>query len=87
MSSMHVIKIHCHLYFRTLTLRFTVQVRISLDTSLCMVRERGAPRATGDWCRDGSVPAGRGDLVRFPYAVVEIKLQDEEECPAWVQVR
>lgn len=28
-----------------------VQVRISMDTQLCMVKEAGGPRAPGDWCR------------------------------------
>ncbi|KAL4433860.1 hypothetical protein ABPG75_000301 [Micractinium tetrahymenae] len=57
-------------------------VRISLDTQLHMVREHGAPRAPGDWCRDMAAPLPPHDAVYFPYAVVEIKLQ--EAPPAWV---
>lgn len=113
-------------------------MRISLDADLFMVKEAGAPRMPGDWCRwDGSSEWGRGercslggpthvvyaavltasiptafaaqhweshhnarrwvppacrdmnaaaapgDIVRFPYAVVEIKLQTEP--PAWLE--
>lgn len=58
-------------------------VRISIDTELCMANELGAPRAPGDWCRDMSAPIGPGDLVHFPYAVVEIKLQAKP--PPWVK--
>lgn len=110
-----------------------LQVRISLDTQLHMVREHGAPAVPGDWCRQGAgtrsitvgpwaeadleasrarmhewpvllkclptdtrdalhrAPSTRRDMaaplpahdaVYFPYAVVEIKLQ--EAPPDWV---
>ncbi|GLI63728.1 hypothetical protein VaNZ11_006791, partial [Volvox africanus] len=62
----------------------TNAVRISLDTQLAMTRELGAPRAPGGWCRDPSITVRHEDVVRFPYAVLEIKLQDEDSCPAWV---
>lgn len=52
-------------------------VRISIDTDLKMVRERGAPRREGDWCRDMAAPLPPCDVVDFPYAVLEVKLQDE----------
>lgn len=57
-------------------------VRISLDTQLHMVREHGAPAVPGDWCRDMAAPLPAHDAVYFPYAVVEIKLQ--EAPPDWV---
>ncbi|PNH00668.1 Vacuolar transporter chaperone 4 [Tetrabaena socialis] len=67
-------------------LSHTNAVRISLDTQLAMSREAGAPRAPGGWCRDTSLAPARDDVVRFPYAVLEIKLQDEDTCPAWVLI-
>lgn len=50
------------------------QVRISLDTELVFLREAGAPRRSGDWCRDTTAPVGSGDQCRFPHAILEIKL-------------
>jgi len=52
-------------------------VRISIDTDLKMIREKSAPRKSGDWCRDMSCPLGPKDVINFPYAVLEVKLQDE----------
>ncbi|KAG2491701.1 hypothetical protein HYH03_010068 [Edaphochlamys debaryana] len=62
----------------------TNAVRISIDTQLAMSREAGAPRAPGGWCRDDAAPLAPGDVVHFPYAVLEIKLADEDSVPAWV---
>ncbi len=58
-------------------------VRISLDMDMLMIREQQLQH-------DGSLqghsgPLGDGDVVRFPYAVVEIKLQDQE-IPEWIRV-
>ncbi|KXZ43931.1 hypothetical protein GPECTOR_77g28 [Gonium pectorale] len=64
-------------------LSHTNAVRISIDTHLVMTREAGAPRGPGDWCRDTQMAVHRDDVVQFPYAVLEIKLQDEDSCPAW----
>ncbi len=56
---------------------------------LLQVRERGGPVAAGDWCRDlspgCSSPPGPADVVQFPYAILEVKLQ--VEAPQWVKVR
>ncbi len=52
-------------------------VRISIDTDLKMIREKNASRKSGDWCRDMSCPVGDKDIIHFPYAVLEVKLQDE----------
>jgi hypothetical protein len=56
------------------------------------VRERGGAVAPGDWCRDLSggpgaagPPPGPAEVVQFPYAILEVKLQVEP--PAWVKVR
>jgi SPX domain protein involved in polyphosphate accumulation len=72
------------------------RVRISLDTELTMVREDnldGASRAGKNWRRMdigidypfSQLPAG--DVVRFPYAVLEVKLQTQlgQEPPEWVR--
>lgn len=67
------------------------QVRISLDVDLHMIKEAhsgggnvGAiPKLPGDWCRDLSVGIPPKDVVHFPYAVVEIKLQAKP--PQWLK--
>eukprot|EP00890_Picochlorum_soloecismus_P002733 jgi/Picsp_1/3460/NSC_06298-R1_vacuolar transporter chaperone 4 len=57
-------------------------VRISLDTKLCMIKEY--PKDGPYWCRDiGLSPLYQGDVVQFPYGVVEIKLQSSP--PDWVK--
>lgn len=72
------------------------RVRISLDTELTMVREDnfdGKDRTHGNWRRMdigvdwpfSQLPAG--DVERFPYAVLEVKLQTQlgQEPPQWVR--
>lgn len=72
------------------------RVRISLDTSLTMVREDnfdGVERTKGNWRRMdiginypfSNLPAA--DVERFPYAVLEVKLQTQmgQEPPQWVK--
>lgn len=59
-------------------------VRISLDTDLRMVNEKGAYVTEGDWCRDLSRPIYESESVLFPYAILEIKLQVEEK-PEWIE--
>ncbi|KAK2593921.1 vacuolar transporter chaperone [Conoideocrella luteorostrata] len=72
------------------------RVRISLDTELTMVREDnldGRKRAGDNWRRMdigidwpfSQLPAE--DVVRFPYAVLEVKLQTQmgQEPPEWVR--
>ncbi|KAI1166822.1 vacuolar transporter chaperone 4 [Nemania serpens] len=72
------------------------RVRISLDTELTMVREDnldGARRAGDNWRRMdigidwpfSQLPPK--DVVRFPYAVLEVKLQTQhgQEPPEWVR--
>lgn len=72
------------------------RVRISLDTELTMVREDnldGVRRSGDNWRRMdigidwpfSQLPAG--DVVRFPYAVLEVKLQTQhgQEPPEWVR--
>lgn len=72
------------------------RVRISLDTELTMVREDnldGRQRSGDNWRRMdigidwpfSQLPAE--DVVRFPYAVLEVKLQTQmgQEPPEWVR--
>ena len=72
------------------------RVRISLDTELTMVREDnfdGIDRTRGNWRRmDIGVDfpfnqLPESDVERFPYAVLEVKLQTQmgQEPPQWVR--
>lgn len=72
------------------------RVRISLDTELTMVREDnfdGNDRTDGNWRRmDIGVDypflqLPEKDVCRFPYAVLEVKLQTQlgQEPPQWVR--
>lgn len=72
------------------------RVRISLDTELTMVREDnldGVTRSGDNWRRTdigidwpfSKLPPG--DVTRFPYAVLEVKLQTQhgQEPPEWIR--
>ena len=72
------------------------RVRISLDTELSLIREDdfdGRPRAGNNWRRTdigidwpfNQLPDK--DICRFPYAVLEVKLQTQfgQEPPRWVR--
>ncbi|KAJ2706687.1 hypothetical protein H4R19_004989, partial [Coemansia spiralis] len=72
------------------------RVRISLDTELTMVREDpfdGKPRAGDNWRRTDigtDYPFSQlpeEDVCRFPYAILEVKLQTQSgvEPPQWVR--
>lgn len=72
------------------------RVRISLDTELTMVREDnfdGVDRTHGNWRRtDIGVDwpfkqLNEKDVCRFPYAVLEVKLQTQlgQEPPEWIR--
>lgn len=75
-------------YMRTaFQVPFDATVRVSLDTNLCMIVERTEDVVRGDrWYRDPSVPVPKNEITRFPHAVLEVKLQleDENSIPAWV---
>ncbi|GAA5804562.1 hypothetical protein HPULCUR_010062 [Helicostylum pulchrum] len=70
------------------------RVRISLDTELSLIREdnEGKPRSGENWRRmDIGVDypfkqLPESDICRFPYAVLEVKLQTHvgQEPPQWV---
>jgi SPX domain protein involved in polyphosphate accumulation len=64
-------------------------VRFSLDEHMLLLREGGNSNnsgSAGSWCSPleslGQIPGT--DAVRFPYGILEIKLQDKEGAPAWV---
>ncbi|KAK5663320.1 hypothetical protein OQA88_3748 [Cercophora sp. LCS_1] len=72
------------------------RVRISLDTELTMVREDnldGVKRSGDNWRRMDigiDYPFSQlppSDVVRFPYAILEVKLQTQmgQEPPEWVR--
>ena len=72
------------------------RVRISLDTELTMIREDnfdGKDRTNGNWRRTDigiNWPfdnIDEKDVCRFPYAVLEVKLQTQlgQEPPEWVR--
>jgi SPX domain protein involved in polyphosphate accumulation len=64
-------------YYRTAWQRYdSNSVRLSLDEHMLLLREGGQP---GQWCAglegQGQLPGS--DAVRFPYGILEIKLQEE----------
>jgi SPX domain protein involved in polyphosphate accumulation len=61
-------------------------VRVSLDEDMLLIRERDAPMTLGDWCSRAGLdaPLPTRDVVRFPYGILEIKLQ--VEAPEWLTV-
>jgi SPX domain protein involved in polyphosphate accumulation/uncharacterized membrane protein YidH (DUF202 family) len=75
-------------YMRTaFQIPFDATVRVSLDTNLCMISERTKDTLSGQrWYRDPSQAVPLTEITRFPHAVLEIKLQleDESKTPQWV---
>ena len=67
---------------------FDATVRISLDTNLCMISERGYDlQDMKVWHRDPSWNLDRNEITRFPHAVLEIKLElkgGNMTPPQWV---
>ncbi|KAJ3009165.1 vacuolar transporter chaperone [Thoreauomyces humboldtii] len=72
------------------------RVRMSLDTQLCMIREDnggGVVRSGNNWRRTdvGTVfpfnYLANADVIEFPYAVLEVKLESHNgvETPPWVK--
>lgn len=75
-------------YMRTaFQIPFDATVRISLDTNLTLITER-TPEilAKERWYRDPHKPVPANEIHRFPHAVLEVKLQleDERATPQWV---
>jgi len=76
-------------YMRTaFQIPFDATVRISLDTNLCMISERGYDTMGGaKWFRDPEKPLADNEITRFPHAVLEVKLElggANAEPPQWV---
>lgn len=67
---------------------FDATVRVSLDTNLCMISERGYDlQNMSVWHRDKSWVLEKDEIHRFPHAVLEIKLEmkgDSMAPPKWV---
>ena len=75
-------------YMRTaFQIPFDATVRISLDTNLCMVKERVEEVEKGRrWYRNPHSDIPLQQITRFPHAILEVKLQLENEdmTPLWV---
>lgn len=67
---------------------FDATVRVSLDTNLCMISERGYDlQDMKVWHRDPSWVLEKNEIHRFPHAVLEIKLEmggGNMTPPKWV---
>jgi len=61
-------------YMRTaFQIPFDATVRISLDTNLCLISERGYDTEGGaKWYRDPTVPLLDNEITRFPHAILEV---------------
>jgi len=76
-------------YMRTaFQIPFDATVRVSLDTNLCMISERGYDlKNMTVWHRDPNQTIGHNEITRFPHAVLEVKLELKGENaapPKWV---
>jgi SPX domain protein involved in polyphosphate accumulation/uncharacterized membrane protein YidH (DUF202 family) len=67
---------------------FDATVRVSLDTNLCMISERGYDlQDMKVWHRDKEWVLEKNEIHRFPHAVLEIKLEmkgNDMVPPKWV---
>ena len=76
-------------YMRTaFQIPFDATVRVSLDTNLCMISERGYDlEGNTVWHRDQNRTLAPTEITRFPHAVLEVKLELKGENvapPRWV---
>jgi SPX domain protein involved in polyphosphate accumulation len=76
-------------YMRTaFQIPFDATVRISLDTNLCMISERGYNlQNMRVWHRDSSEILAKDEITRFPHAILEIKIELKGENmtpPKWL---
>ena len=76
-------------YMRTaFQIPFDATVRVSLDTNLCMISERGYDlKNMTVWHRDPNQTIAHNEITRFPHAVLEIKLElkgENSTPPKWV---
>ena len=59
-------------------------VRVSLDTQLTLVNEATVKTKGDSWCRVADDVLISDDVTRFPYSILEVKLQDCGNPPPWV---
>jgi len=76
-------------YMRTaFQIPFDATVRVSLDTNLCMISERGYDLKNKTvWHRDPSKTLAPNEITRFPHAILEVKLElrgENATPPKWV---
>lgn len=75
-------------YMRTaFQIPYDATVRVSLDSNLTMIVDRTKATADGEmWYRDPNTPVPLNEITRFPHAVLEVKLQldNEDSTPEWV---
>lgn len=78
-------------YMRTaFQIPFDATVRVSLDTNLCMISERGYGYDLKNrtvWHRDPDQTISHNEITRFPHAVLEVKLELKGENatpPKWL---
>jgi SPX domain protein involved in polyphosphate accumulation len=57
-------------------------VRISLDTNLTLINELSG--ISNFWCRSADDVLSAADIVKFPFAILEVKLQDGGNPPEWI---
>jgi len=62
------------------------EVRISLDTQMTLLNElRPDGHTTPPWCHISSDLLAENEVYRFPFAILEIKLQNVSETPEWLR--
>merc|ERR1719401_1699142 len=62
------------------------EVRVSLDTQMTLLNEfSGLGHKHDPWCHISSDPLRKSDVYRFPFAILEIKLQNVTETPLWLR--
>lgn len=61
-------------------------VRVSLDTQMSLLNEfRKDGHTTEPWCHTSMDLLAKTEIYRFPFAILEIKLQDVSETPLWLR--
>jgi len=61
------------------------EVRISLDTQMTLLDEYRHGKLEPPWCLTGADLLTEGQIYRFPFAILEIKLSDVPEAPLWLR--
>mmetsp|Transcript_14734 Transcript_14734/g.31829 ORF Transcript_14734/g.31829 Transcript_14734/m.31829 type:complete len:693 (-) Transcript_14734:201-2279(-) len=62
------------------------EVRVSLDTQMSLLNEfREGGHHEEPWCKISSDLLRKDEIYRFPFAILEIKLQNVSETPLWLR--